>query len=211
MMGRYMHSASRSNTKVLVGRPPRAAAGPLAGFLAPRKLRTTAGQGASRGPGGPPHQKTNRYLANSILLISILVTARAWGQLPEGPGKAETLKLCSNCHELERSISLHQDRDGWQATVAKMVALGVKGSDQELRTVVEYLSKNFPAEAVPKIDVNKAKAIEIESGLTLRRSEAAAIIQYREKNGPFQSIDDLKKVPGINAAKIEAKKDRLVF
>jgi len=135
----------------------------------------------------------------------------AWAQLPEGPGKAETLKVCSNCHELERSISLHQDRDGWQATVAKMVALGVKGTDQELRAVVEYLSKNFPAEEVPKINVNKAKPIELESGLTLKRSEAAAIIQYREKNGPFQSVDDLKRVPGINTAKIEAKKDRLVF
>jgi competence protein ComEA len=59
--------------------------------------------------------------------------------------------------------------------------------------------------------VNKAAAIEFESGLSLRRSQAAAVIQYREKNGPFKSIADLKKVPGIDVAKIEAKKDRLVF
>jgi competence protein ComEA len=41
--------------------------------------------------------------------------------------------------------------------------------------------------------------------------EAAAIIEYRAKNGPFKSIEDLKKVPGIDAAKIEARKDRLTF
>ena len=57
----------------------------------------------------------------------------------------------------------------------------------------------------------KASAIDLESGLTLKRSEAAAVIAYRTKNGPFKSIEDLKKVPGIDAAKIEAKKDRLSF
>jgi competence protein ComEA len=39
----------------------------------------------------------------------------------------------------------------------------------------------------------------------------AKIVEYREKNGPFKSIDALKKVPGVDAAKIEAKKDRLAF
>ena len=37
------------------------------------------------------------------------------------------------------------------------------------------------------------------------------LIQYREKNGPFKSIADLKKVPGIDPAKIDAKKDRITF
>ena len=70
---------------------------------------------------------------------------------------------------------------------------------------------HFAAEEIPRINVNKARAIDLESGLRLRRSESAAIIEYRTKNGPFKSIEDLKKVPGIDAAKIEAKKDRLTF
>ena len=37
------------------------------------------------------------------------------------------------------------------------------------------------------------------------------MIAYREKNGLFKSVDDLKKVPGIDAKKIDAKKDRLYF
>ena len=146
----------------------------------------------------------------ALLIIAFLASA-AWAQLPDGPGKAETERLCSQCHELARSISLRQDRAGWEATVDKMVSLGAKATDKETGAVIDYLAAHFAAEEVPRINVNKARAIDLESGLTLRRSEAAAIIEYRTKNGPFKSIADLKKVPGIDAAKIEGKKDRLVF
>jgi competence protein ComEA len=119
--------------------------------------------------------------------------------------------MCVQCHELERSVSLNQDRDGWRKTMDKMVAFGMKGTEPEINAVLEYLVKHFPAEEVPRINVNKAEAIDLESGLSLKRSEAAAIIQYRTQNGSFKSIEDLKKVPGVDAAKIEAKKDRLTF
>src|SRR6202453_2790137 len=147
---------------------------------------------------------------NALLAFAFLAPG-AWAQLPDGPGKAETERLCSQCHELARSISLRQDRAGWEATVDKMVSLGAKATDKETGAVIEYPAAHFAAEEVPRINVNKARAVDLESGLTLRRSEAAAIIEYRTKNGPFKSIDDLKKVPGIDAAKIEAKKDRLIF
>jgi competence protein ComEA len=131
--------------------------------------------------------------------------------LPDGPGREEVSKLCAGCHELEKSFSTRQDRAGWRTTLEKMVSYGMKASEKEISAVLEYAVKNYPADDVPRINVNKAQAIELESGLSLRRSQAAAVIQYREKNGPFKSIADLKKVPGIDAAKIEAKKDRLVF
>jgi len=93
----------------------------------------------------------------------------------------------------------------------KMVALGAKGGEKEFDAVLEYLVTNFPAEDLPPLNVNKATAIELESRLSLRRSQAAAIIRYRTKNGAFKSIEDLKKAPGVDAAKIDAKKDRLIF
>jgi competence protein ComEA len=145
------------------------------------------------------------------VILFLLFSANLWAQLPEGPGRAETEKLCQNCHELARSVSRGQDRDGWQATINKMVAFGAQGTDQELAVVLDYLSKYFPAEELPPVNVNKAPAIELESRLSLRRSQAAAIIAYRSKNGKFKSIEDLKKVPGVDVEKIEAKKDRIVF
>lgn len=148
------------------------------------------------------------FFAGSTLLKS---SAGQDGPLPNGPGKEETQKLCSGCHELEKSFSIHQDRAGWQRTVDKMEAFGMKGTEEEISAALEYLVKHYPADDVPKINVNKATAIELESGLSLRRSQAAAVIQYRTKNGNFKTIKDLKKVPGVDAAKIEAKKDRLIF
>ncbi len=145
------------------------------------------------------------------LALFTLCTANVYAQLPEGPGREETERLCKGCHELERSVSRRQDRDGWQATINKMVAFGTKGSDQEFALILDYLTKHYPAEAVPPVNVNTAAAIEMESRLSLRRSQAAAIIAYRTKNGKFKSIEDLKKVPGVDVEKIEAKKDRIVF
>ena len=135
----------------------------------------------------------------------------ASAQLPEGPGKEETQRVCRGCHELDRALSPRQDRDAWEQTLEKMVSLGAELTDQEYSAILDYLAKNYPGEAIPKLNANKATAIDFESRLTLPRSQAAAIIEYRTKNGPFKSIEDLKKVPGVDAAKIEAKKDRITF
>ena len=145
------------------------------------------------------------------IAFQFFAAASLFAQLPDGPGKEETMRLCSQCHEVERAFSIRQDRDGWQETMNKMVGLGLQGSDEEKRAVVDYLAKNFPGEAIRKLNVNTASAIELEAGLSLKRSEAAAVVDYRTKNGKFKSLDDLKKVPGVDFAKFQAKKDRLAF
>ncbi len=150
----------------------------------------------------------------SSLVVRICFAASIPGlfaQMPEGPGREATEKLCSGCHELERAVSLRQDRDGWKATLNRMVSFGASGTEAEFAAVVDYLAANYPAAALPPLNVNTAKAIDFESRLSLRRSQAAAIIAYRSKHGNFKSIEELKKVPGVDSAKIEAKKDILGF
>ena len=144
-------------------------------------------------------------------LALLLFAGGAWAQGAAVPGRAEALRICVQCHEYERSVAPRQDRAGWQATMDKMVALGAIGTQKEFDAIVDYLAKTYPGEEVPKIKVNEARAIELESGLSLPRSQAAAIIEYRTKHGDFKTIEDLKKVPGVDVAKIEARKDRLVF
>ena len=146
-----------------------------------------------------------------ILFIAAAIGVWAQPQLPEGPGKEETAKLCTQCHELARSLAPRQDRDGWQTTMAKMAGLGMKGTDEEMAAVTDFLARNYPAPDVPPLNVNTATAIQLESRLTLRRSQATAVIAYREKNGNFKSIDELKKIPGIDPEKFESKKDKIVF
>ena len=151
-------------------------------------------------------------LACVFFLSTTWSKTSAWqSQPPDGPGKVELQKLCTGCHEIEKAFSIKQDRAGWQHTMEKMVASGMKSTEEEYKLVLEYLIKNYAADEVPKVSVNKASAIELESGLSLKRSQAKAVVEYREKNGAFKSLADLKKVPGIEADKIEAKKDRLSF
>ena len=146
-----------------------------------------------------------------FLSLAIFFPAGLLAELPDGPGKEQTIRLCAHCHEVERALSIRQNREGWQQTVNKMLALGLEAKDEDIRATVDYLATNFPADAVPKVNINTATAVELEATLSLRRSQAASIIEYRTKKGKFKSIDDLKKVPGIEAAKIDAKKERLTF
>jgi len=47
------------------------------------------------------------------------------------------------------------------------------------------------------IDINIATKSELESLPGIGPTKADEIIQYRDENGPFLSIEDIKKVPGI--------------
>ncbi|MCC6295055.1 MAG: helix-hairpin-helix domain-containing protein [Bryobacterales bacterium] len=147
-------------------------------------------------------------LTGTYLFLAVGLFAQ---QLPDGPGKAEIEKNCKTCHELARSVSPRQDRDGWTHTMNKMAAAGMKTSEKDFGLMLDYLVKNYPAADVEPVNVNTATAIELESALSLRRSQARALLAYRDAHGPFKSLGDLKKVPNIDAALIDAKKSRIAF
>ena len=46
----------------------------------------------------------------TYLALALLLPAAALAQFPDAPGKAEMVKVCSGCHELERSAAMKQDR-----------------------------------------------------------------------------------------------------
>ena len=132
--------------------------------------------------------------------------------MPDGPGKATTQKVCGSCHGAELVLGRQEDRDAWGGVVNDMIERGAKGTDDEFYEVVDYLATNFSKTSpVIKINVNKATAKDLEGALRLPEKQAAAIVHYREEKGDFKSIDDLKRVPGIDAGKIEANKNRLAY
>jgi competence protein ComEA len=128
-------------------------------------------------------------------------------QYPELP--AGLVRVCSKCHSPDNVIANGQDRAGWEDTITKMAGYGAVATDDEFTQILDYLEKNFPA--ATNIHVNQATAPQLESGLGLSTAEAEAIIDYRKKNGDFKSLDDLKKVPNVDAKKLDAKKDSLAF
>jgi len=64
---------------------------------------------------------------------------------------------------------------------------------------------------VEKIDINTADALLLAYKLNgIGEKKGIAIVEYREKHGPFQSIYDLEKVYGIGPKTIEKNKDKMM-
>lgn len=132
-------------------------------------------------------------------------------ELPAGPGKDTLIRVCSKCHSPDNVIANGQTREGWENTITKMATFGAAGSDDDFNDILDYLVKNFPPPTAGKINVNKATAQELSTGLSLSLQDAKTILHYRQVNGNFKSLDDLKKVPGLDTKKLEAEKARLAF
>jgi competence protein ComEA len=142
----------------------------------------------------------------SLMAATLLLAATASADLPPGPGKDETIRTCSRCHSPELASAQHQTRDQWQITISKMANLGAEANDNEFEAILDYLSRHFGPLAAQPVNVNKATAVELECVLELTRPESKAIVQYRQQNGLFKTVDDLSRIPGLDFKKISAKK-----
>jgi competence protein ComEA len=130
--------------------------------------------------------------------------------LPDGPGKDVMVRACGICHEPRRAASVRLTREGWSGVIDSMIKRGAKVSEDEYPLVLDYLTTHFLGEAAQPVNVNTAPQIDLEAVAGLLRREAAAVIEYREKNGPFKSLDDLKNVPGLDFSKIDSRRDFIV-
>ena len=85
-----------------------------------------------------PFRPSHLFFAVPGAIALTVVVSAAPAQLPEATGKAETIRLCGTCHDPLRAASVRLTREGWQDVIAKMVTLGMKGTDEELTRVLEY-------------------------------------------------------------------------
>jgi competence protein ComEA len=145
-----------------------------------------------------------------LAILAMLAMPGVAQQLPDGPGKAELQKVCGLCHQAERSAAVRLTREGWEGVIGDMIARGARGSDEEFAAILDYLSKHFLGDAPRPLNINKANNIELESVAGLTRKESAALLKWRQETGFCKSLDDLKKVTGLDYKKIEARKDFLV-
>ena len=58
-----------------------------------------------------------------------------------------------------------------------------------------------------KVNINKATATELTTVPGIGASTAEKIVTYRNENGKFKSVEEIKNVSGIGASKYESMKD----
>ena len=63
--------------------------------------------------------------------------------------------------------------------------------------------------AFAAVNINTATPAELDGVKGIGPSKAQAIVDYRSKNGPFKSLDDLKNVKGFGEKSIAKLKGEL--
>jgi competence protein ComEA len=62
-----------------------------------------------------------------------------------------------------------------------------------------------------KVNINSAEKSELDALPGVGPALAERIIEYRQTNGSFGDIDELKKVPGIGSSKFEKLKEKITI
>ena len=72
---------------------------------------------------------------------------------------------------------------------------------------VSPTTSSASSEKPGKVHLNRATEAELQTVSGIGQKRASDIIAYREANGPFRSVEDLKNVSGIGEKTLEKLKD----
>jgi competence protein ComEA len=149
-------------------------------------------------------------------IVAGAVAAVSYAQAPVAPSDAEARRdaadlevlnrVCAPCHGLEPITMSLKTRDEWDGTFDQMESYGAIATPAEFQQAFDYVMRHHST-----INVNRASATDLASWLGVSESLGQAIIDYRTAQGAFKTLDDLKKVPGIQPEKLDARKGRASF
>lgn len=103
------------------------------------------------------------------------------------------------------SITLSRDEAGGDNGKQQPAAKVVKKPKPQINNVIEFRISD-------KLMINTATEEKIASRLEgIGPKIAKEIVDYRNKNGPFKSFEELEQVKGLGATKINANKHDISF
>ena len=145
-------------------------------------------------------------IAQARASMPVRAQAPAEASLPDGPGRDVVQRVCTVCHGTDFITATERTVQVWRDTLDLMKGYGAEATDEEWTTVARYLIAQ-----VAYLGVNKAAAEEIGLVFAVDEKVAQGVVAYRQTQGGFKTIDDLKKAPGLDPARIDAVKTRLTF
>lgn len=97
------------------------------------------------------------------------------------------------------------------ASSGQTVVINTDSSQEQVYTpnAVEDSNGAIIADQNNKININTASAAELEQLSGIGQAKAQAIVDYREENGDFTSIEEIKEVKGIGEGIFENIKDMI--
>ena len=97
--------------------------------------------------------------------------------------------------------------DGQQIVVPKKG--GDTAGDRSACVDAGSSAKGASSSVPGKVDINAASAAELQQLAGIGESLSQRIIEYREANGPFGSVEELTKVPGIGDARLASIRSQI--
>jgi len=128
------------------------------------------------------------------------------GALPDGDGKVILNRVCIECHDLGSIVAKRLTPRQWKDITTDMASRSASVEAGEVPTLIEYLAQN-----VGHVNVNKATEAELKTYGGFSDVEATAIATARTKGQTFETLADLKTLPGIDAKALDVRKDRIAF
>ena len=112
----------------------------------------------------------------------------------------------ADAHRINRAAKLHDGQKLYvlsqgESTPPQAASGGQSCEGQSCTSAEGGLSGSDP-EGQGLVNINTANATQLTQLPGVGPAVAQKIIDYRTANGPFTSVDDLTKVPGIGAAKL---------
>ena len=112
----------------------------------------------------------------------------------------------ADAHRINRAAKLHDGQKLYVLSQGEsappLAASNGQGCEGQSCTSADGADAGSDAEGQGLVNINTANVTQLTQLPGVGPAIAQKIIDYRTANGPFTSVDDLTKVPGIGAAKL---------
>lgn len=129
------------------------------------------------------------------------------------PGVYEMFDNARLLDVIEKAGGFSEDADSRTVNLAQiltdqmMIYIPAEGEEISEKIQVTLTSE---IESTKRININTADSIELTQLNGIGEARANSIIEYREENGRFKSIEEIKNVSGIGDSIFEGFKDEIV-